>query len=75
MDTIKTVLVSCIKGFSRPLEKKLPFNQNLSRVKTFANFTVPGEFAEVLTAKTLFKYNGVIINGRVIVVSHNSRKF
>ena len=30
---------------------------------------------KVLTVKILIKYGGVIINGHVIVVSHNSRKF
>ena len=53
----------------------LPFSGNLSRVKTFANFMVSGQFAKVLTAEIFIGYCSVIINGRVIVVFHNSRKF
>ena len=53
----------------------LPYSGNLSWVKTFANFAVSGQFAKVLTAKIFIEYGGVIINGRVIVVSHNSREF
>ena len=44
-------------------------------MKTFANFAVSGQFAEVLTEKIFIEYGGIIINGHVIVVSHNSRSF
>ena len=54
---------------------KVPYSGNLSRVKTFVNFVVLGQFAKVLTAKIFIEYGGVIINGRVIVVSHNLQKF
>ena len=50
---------------------ELPYSGNLSRMKTFANFAVSGQFAKVFTAKTFIKYGGVIIDGRVIVVSRN----
>ena len=53
----------------------IPYSRNLSRVKTFANFVVLRQFAKVLTAKIFIEYGGIIINGRVIVVSHNSRRF
>ena len=62
----------------------IPHSGNVSRVKTFANFVVSGQFAnfvvsgqfaKVLTAKIFIEYGDVIINGRVIVVSHTSRKF
>ena len=46
----------------------LPYSGNLSRVKTFVNFAVSGQFAKVLTEKIFIGYHGVIINGRVIVV-------
>ena len=51
----------------------IPYSGNPSRVKTFANFAVSGQFVKVLTAKIFIEYVGVIINGRVIVVSRNSR--
>ena len=38
---------------------------------SFANFTVLGQFGKVLTVKILTEYAGVIINGYIIVVSHN----
>ena len=44
------------------------YSGNLSQVKTFA---VLGQFAKVLTARIFVEYGAVIINGRVIVVSHN----
>ena len=52
--------------------KFIPYSGNLSRVKTFANFAVFGQFVKVLTTKIFIEYGGIIINGRVIVVSHNS---
>ena len=55
-----------------PLVHKVPYSGNLLQVKTFA---VSGRSTKVLTAKIFIEYGGVIINGRVIVVSHNSRKF
>ena len=41
-------------------------------MKTFANFSVLGQFAKVLTAKISIKYGGVIINGRVIIVDNGN---
>ena len=52
----------------------VPYSGNLSRVKAFANLAVLGQFAKVLTTKFFIEYGG-IINGCVIVVFHNSRKF
>ena len=53
----------------------VPYSGNFSRMKTFANFTVSRQFAKVSTVKIFIEYRGVIINVRVIVVSHNSQKF
>ena len=53
----------------------VPYSGNLSRVKTFANLTVSGQFAKDLTSKSFIEYSNVVINGRVIDVSHHSRKF
>ena len=53
----------------------LPYSGNLSPVKTFANFAVSGRFAKVLITKIFIDYADIIINGRVIVAPHNSRKF
>ena len=53
----------------------VPHSGNVSRVKTFVNFAVSGKFAKVLTAKIFIEYGGVVIDGRVIIISHNSRKF
>ena len=44
-------------------------------MKTFENFAILGQFVKVLTAKIFIEYGAVIINGRVIVVSHNLRSF
>ena len=49
----------------------IPYSRNLSQLKTFA---VSGQSAKVLTAKIFVECGGVIINGHVIVVSHNLRK-
>ena len=64
------------------------YSGNPSRMKTFANFVVSGQFVKVLTAKIFIEYVSVIVNGRVIVISaihesfnrenptfSNSRKF
>ena len=58
--------------FSPSLPSFVPYSGNLSWVKTFINFAVLGKFVKVLTAKIFIEYGAVIINGRVIVVSHNS---
>ena len=49
---------------------RLPYSGNLSRVKTFTNFTVSGQFAKVLIAKIFIEYGGIIINGRVIILDN-----
>ena len=54
---------------------KVAYSGNLSRVKTFANFTVSGQFVKIFSAKIFIEYGSIIINGRVIVVSPNSQKF
>ena len=51
------------------------YSRNLSRVKTFTNFAVLGQSVKVLTTKIFIEYGGVLINGRVIVISHNSWNF
>ena len=49
--------------------------------KTFVNFAVSEQYAKkpltakVFIAKISTEYCGIIINGRVIVISHNSQKF
>ena len=37
----------------------IPYSGNLSRVKTFANFMILGQFAKVLTMKILIECMGV----------------
>ena len=65
-----------MNSLSLSLLSMIPYSKNLSRVKSFANFAVSGQFARVLKTKIFIEYGGVIIiNGRDIVVSHNSRKF
>ena len=57
------------------VDPAIPYSGNLLPVKTFAIFAVSGKFGKDLTEEILIEYGGIIINGRVIVVSHNSRKF
>ena len=61
----------CALKISLPM---VSYSGNLSQVKTFANFAVLGQFTKVLTAKIFIEYNSAFINGRVNIVSHNSRK-
>ena len=53
-------------------ELDIPYSGKLSQMKTSVNFAVWGHFAKVLPAKIFIEYSDVIINGHVIVVSHNS---
>ena len=43
--------------------------------ENFCEFCGFGTICELLNMNIFFEYGGVIINGRVIVVSHISRKF
>ena len=52
------------------VRKYTPYSGNLSRVKTFANFAVSGQFAKVLTAKIFIQYEVVSVNERVIILDH-----
>ena len=49
------------------------YSGNLSRVETFANFVIAGQFGKVLTAEISIEYDGVVINGRVIIVGNGDR--
>ena len=53
----------------------VPYSGTFSRVKTFTNFTVLGQFANVLTAKFFIEYGGVIINGVSLSFPTNRKSF